>query len=55
MDQKEVAKEIVVAAIQSGLIAKTPGVHGDDAVKQNAEKVAQFYKIVYQAVLNPAD
>jgi len=54
--QSEIAKEIVIAAIQNGIIS----VEGKDLTKTttevntlNAQEISNFYKIVYQAVLNP--
>ncbi|MEF3313301.1 hypothetical protein PV433_30905 [Paenibacillus sp. GYB004] len=55
MSQAEITKDIVVAAIQNGLLPKIPGTIGEEAAKQNAENIAEFYKTIYKTVLNPHD
>lgn len=52
MDHREVAKEIVVTAIQNGMIPKTHGGTLESAQK-TAQTIAEFYKIIYKSVLNP--
>jgi len=49
MDQKEVVKDIVVTALQERYISRS-----SDS-KANAEAIAEFYKTIYNAILNPKD
>lgn len=55
-EEKRIAAEIVIAAITTneGSYAAL-NIHGEkDSVKQQAEKLADAYKIIYEAVSNPS-
>lgn len=55
MKEQELAKELLVALIQSGRI-HWPGVAdgNDEANNKIAQSVGSMYKIIYAAIVNPS-